>query len=448
MLNRRPHPNPLPQAGAGGIRLPFPRARGRGWGGGVARMFTALCMASGLAACSDRNQTAALPAAAVGAASETPVAAPTAAALPTQAPLPVQPFDEAVLSAANALLSQAPAPAERTPVVIDPLIDGVTGAQTQASQAMGARLAALIRDGYPQYEVLPFNASSVARSPLVLLGTLTGVNGERKAEGRREKLRIWLTLADLKTGKIVSKGQAFATTDGVDTTPTAYFRDSPVWTDDPAIQGYIRTCQGSKAGEAIPPQYIERLAAAAWLSEAIDAYDAGKYAQALTYYEGAARLPAGRQLRTYSGLYLSNLQLGRQKAAMEAFGQLVEQGLEQKKLGMKLLFRPGSTGWGGDDGSAKLYPLWLAEVARRSDKQQACLEVVGHTSASGPEPVNERLSLLRAEYVKDQVAQQASSLGRRLIAHGMGSRDTLIGNGRDDATDALDRRVEFKVIPC
>jgi outer membrane protein OmpA-like peptidoglycan-associated protein len=421
---------------------------------GFGRALCALCLVGGLAACSDRAKgPAPTPASsAASAAPEAPAAAASSgmpgAASSTAAAPPVQPFDEAVLSAANALLSKAPAAAGRTPVVIDPLIDGVTGAQTQASQAMGARLAALIRDGHPQYEVLPFNASSVARSPLVLLGTLTGVNGEHKAEGRREHLRIWLTLADLKTGKIVSKGLAFATTDGADTTPTAYFRDSPVWTDDPATQGYLRTCQGSKAGDAIPPQYIERLAAAAWLSEAIDAYDAGKYAQALAYYEGAARLPAGRQLRTYSGLYLSNLRLGRQKPAMEAFGQLVEQGLEQKKLGMKLLFRPGSTGWSGDDGGAKLYPLWLAEVAQRSGRQQACLEVVGHTSASGPEPLNERLSLLRAEYVKDQVAQQAPSLARRLIAHGMGSRDTLIGNGRDDATDALDRRVEFKVIPC
>ncbi len=404
-----------------------------------------------LGACSKRagEPAAAAAASAAPAASVAGLAAMPASAAPAvdMASIPIQTFDEAVLGAAKSLLGKAPAAAERTPVVIDPLIDGVTGAQTQASQAMGARLAALIRADYPQFEVLPFNAASVARSPLVLLGTLTGVNGERKAEGRRETLRIWLTLADLKTGRIVSKGLAFAATDGVDTTPTAYFRDNPVWTEDPATQGYIRTCQGSKVGDSIHPLYIEKLAAAAWLSEAIDAYDAGKYAQALAYYEGAARLPAGRQLRTYSGLYLANLRLGRQKPAMEAFGELVEQGLEQKKVGVKFLFRPGSTGW-GDDRSARLYPLWLAEVARRGDRRQACLEVVGHTSAGGPEPVNERLSLLRAEYVRDQVAQLAPGLAKRLVAHGVGSRDNLIGNGRDDATDALDRRVEFKVIPC
>ena len=381
------------------------------------------------------------------AAAPTPKPAVAAPAAAPAAPPPILPFDEAVLRAATSLLSNAPGGSGRSPLVIDPLIDGVTGAQTQASRAMGVRLAGLIRERYNQFDVQPFNATTVAQSPLVLVGTFTGVNKERKTEGRREAYRICLALADLKTGKLVSKGLAFAAADGVDTTPTAYFRDNPVWSDDPATTGYIRTCQGTKAGDAIHPQYIERLAAAAWLSEAIDAYNAGKFAQALTYYEGAAKLPAGQQLRTYSGLYLTNLKLGKQKPAMQAFGQIVDHGLEQKKLGVKFLFRPGSTAWGADN-STKLYPLWLTEVAQRSGQRNACLEVSGHTSASGPEPMNERLSLLRAEYVKTEIERRAPGLNKRMIANGVGSKESLVGNGKDDASDALDRRVEFKVIGC
>lgn len=416
-------------------------------------LFTWVCLACLLSGCAAPEPTpSAEPQAAPSKTTSEAAPAPTAAAPPTTAtpaapPPPILPFDEAVLRAATSLLGNAPALQGRAPLVIDPLIDGVTGAQTQASRAMGARLANLIRERYNQFEVQPFNASTVAQSPLILVGTFTGVNKERKTEGRREAYRICLALADLKTGKLVSKGLAFAAADGVDTTPTAYFRDNPVWADDPATTGYIRTCQGTKAGDAIHPQYIERLAAAAWLSEAIDAYNAGKYAQALTYYEGAAKLPAGQQLRTYSGLYLTNLKLGKQKPAMEAFGQIVNHGLDQKKLGVKFLFRPGSTAWGGDS-STKLYPLWLTEVAQRSGQRNACLEVTGHTSASGPEPINERLSLLRAEFVKTEIERRAPGLGKRMIANGVGSKESLIGNGKDDASDALDRRVEFKVIAC
>ncbi len=35
-----------------------------------------------------------------------------------------------------------------------------------------------------------------------------------------------------------------------------------------------------------------------------------------------------------------------------------------------------------------------------------------------------------------------------MIANGVGSRETIVGTGRDDATDALDRRVEFKPLAC
>jgi outer membrane protein OmpA-like peptidoglycan-associated protein len=416
-----------------------------GWGLVIAVCLLAACAAPDTSPPADPHTAPLAPQATAAPGPQAAVAAPAAA--PAAAPPPILPFDEAVLRAATSLLSNAPAGTGRSALVIDPLIDGVTGAQTQASRAMGARLAGLIRERYNQFDVQPFNATTVAQSPLVLVGTFTGVNKERKTEGRREAYRICLALADLKTGKLVSKGLAFAAADGVDTTPTAYFRDNPVWSDDPATTGYIRTCQGTKAGDAIHPQYIERLAAAAWLSEAIDAYNAGKFAQALTYYEGAAKLPAGQQLRTYSGLYLTNLKLGKQKPAMEAFGQLVDHGLEQKKLGVKFLFRPGSTAWGGDS-STKLYPLWLTEVAQRSGQRNSCLEVTGHTSASGPEPMNERLSLLRAEYVKTEIERRAPGLNKRMIANGVGSRESLVGNGKDDASDALDRRVEFKVIGC
>ena len=36
----------------------------------------------------------------------------------------------------------------------------------------------------------------------------------------------------------------------------------------------------------------------------------------------------------------------------------------------------------------------------------------------------------------------------RMIATGRGYRDNLVGTGKDDASDALDRRVEFKVVGC
>ena len=184
------------------------------------------------------------------------------------APPPTLPYDQAVLNAATALLTAAtaaaaPAPAKPQAIVIDPLIDGVTGMQSSTTQATGQRLAQLIRSQYPQLEVLPFSAASVAGAPLVLIGTITGINAQRQTAGSREAWRICFALADLKTGKLVSKGLAFAQGTGVDATPLAFYRDAPAFTDDPATLGYIRTCQGTKAGDAIHPLYVDRILVAA-----------------------------------------------------------------------------------------------------------------------------------------------------------------------------------------
>jgi outer membrane protein OmpA-like peptidoglycan-associated protein len=53
---------------------------------------------------------------------------------------------------------------------------------------------------------------------------------------------------------------------------------------------------------------------------------------------------------------------------------------------------------------------------------------------------------LRAEYVKGRLETDAPALQGHLIATGVGSKNNLIGTGADDLSDALDRRVEFKVI--
>jgi outer membrane protein OmpA-like peptidoglycan-associated protein len=359
-----------------------------------------------------------------------------------------------VLSAAAALLTNAKlqpegaAGQQRYLVVIDPLIDGMTGNQSTATRAMGQRLAALIRAQYPQYDLQPFTAANVARNPLVLIGTFTGVNAQRQTAGAREAYRICFALADLKSGKLVSKGLAFSQPDGVDATPLAHYRDAPAWTEDPATLGYIRTCQGTSAGDPINPLYADRILAAAQVAEAIEAYEAGRYQESLDLYLSAQRTSAGDQFRVHNGIYLANWKLGRRDRAEAAFRNIVDYGLQHQRLAVKFLFRPGSTAFGPDPRMTEPYPIWLRAIATRAAAANACMEVSGHTSPTGPAPLNERLSLLRAEYVRSQLEANAPALSKRTIASGMGSKQTMVGTGRDDASDALDRRVEFKVINC
>ncbi|MGE0313409.1 MAG: OmpA family protein [Lautropia sp.] len=359
------------------------------------------------------------------------------------------PIDEAIRFAAGNLFRNAPVPAAGPqPVVIDPLIDGNSGVRSNATQAMGAQVAELVGRDFPSFRMQQFSAQALARAPYLFIGTFTAVDAKGGNKGDREWYRVCFALVELRTGKIVSKGFARANPAGVDHTPTAFFRDVPAWAPDPTTTGYVRTCQGTKPGDSIKAEYWDRIIASAFINDAINAYEAGRYEEALDLYRGVQRTGAGDQLRVHSGVYLSSWKLGRQQEAAQAFGQIVDYGLERKRLGVKFLFRPGSTLFPEDPRISAPYGLWLDQIAQRAAEGKRCLEISGHSSRTGPEPVNLRLSGLRAEMVRERLSGQQKDLGERLTTIGKGSSENISGLGTDDARDALDRRVEFKVTDC
>lgn len=264
----------------------------------------------------------------------------------------------------------------------------------------------------------------------------------------RRKTFIWLTLLDLRSGTVVAKARARARPDTVDMSPTAHFRDSPAWSADPAREAYIRTCHTTKVGDPIPEDYLDAVLAAALVSNAVEAYDAGRYEEALDLYLSARNLPSGDQLRVHNGIYLANQKLGRQQAAVASFDDIVEYGLKHRRLAVKFLFKPGSTAFWPEPEISGSYALWLERIAARAARSSSCMEITGHASRTGPEPLNERLSLLRAEYIKRRLEAEERMLSNRMLTSGAGSRENLVGTGTDDAVDALDRRVEFKTFSC
>jgi outer membrane protein OmpA-like peptidoglycan-associated protein len=361
------------------------------------------------------------------------------------------PFDEAVQFAANNLFGKAelppPSASGKYQVVIDPLVDGNSGAQSVATQTMEARVTDLLKANYPnKYEVLPFTPASLVRGPLLFIGTFTAVGKDGSNDGPREWYRVCLALVDLRTGLIVSKGFARAALTNVDHTPTAFFLDSPAWAPDPATQGYVRTCQGTRAGDPINPMYIDRVYAAAQIRDAMGAYTAGRYEEALDLYRAVLRSGAGDQLRVHNGMYLANKQLGRRNEATVAFRRLVDYGFEQKRLGVKFLFRPASSVFPTDQVLNTEYTMMLKQISAAAAAGNACLEVSGHTSRTGSEPINERLSYSRAEYVEKVLISNAPKLKPKASAVGKGWKENISGLGTDDNRDAIDRRVEFKIL--
>ncbi len=366
---------------------------------------------------------------------------------PAPAPPTPVPFEDAVRKAASDLFSRAEASGDTVEFVVDPLIDAASGAESTATRAMERLILEQARTAHPRFVQRPFTPESLARQPLVLIGTFTAVNNAGQ-DGPRDAYRVCLALADLKSQRVLSKGVARAQPQGVDVTPTLYFTDMPVWVKDEATESYVRTCQGTRPGDPVDPGYAQRLSANALISEGIREYEAERFREALAFYRTAKTFPGGEQHRARLGAYLAASKLGRRDDAVDAFGDLVEEGLAASQLNVKLLFRPGSTQFIENPQVTEPYPMWLSQIATRARQKGACLEIVGHTSRSGIASVNERLSVLRAQYVMDLLTIGAPDNRSRMIATGRGFRDNLVGTGKDDASDAIDRRVEFKVIGC
>jgi len=374
--------------------------------------------------------------------------APQTAAAPPPLP-PILPFDQAVANAANTVFTAAPAGSYR--VVIDPLVDGVTGYGSRATDGIQAQVTDLVQRQYPRFSIEKFSPDALKDSPLVLVGTFTPVNGQNQTVGPREAYRFCLVLGDLKTGKVVAKGVARSQLTGVDGTPTTVFRESPVWTADPATQAYISTCQATKVGDPINKEFLDGLRTASLISQGDQAYNAGQYQSALSLYTAAKTSPAGDQLKAYNGIYLTRWKLNQVPEASTAFGEAVAYGLSRNRLAVKFLFQPGSTRFYQDQQVSGQYPIWLEQIAQQAAQQttkaNGCIEVTGHTSRTGSQQINEQLSLQRANYVKGQLERDAPQLNGHLIANGAASSQMMVGTGKDDLSDALDRRVEFKPIP-
>ncbi|MBS0444947.1 MAG: OmpA family protein [Proteobacteria bacterium] len=361
----------------------------------------------------------------------------------------VLPFEQAVAQAADGLVQQTQQTpgllgrAARRTIVLDPMLDASTGQQTVATQLLQQRVAERMNAKAELFEILPFRVDSLARAQWLLTGTMTRVPSDRSDPARR----INLALTDLKTGQVIAQTTALARDQGLDHTPLPYYRDSPVLVKDQVIDGYVRTT-ATKPGGPADKYYLERFAVAPVIDQATASYNAEHYQEALSGYRSALSMPAGEQLRVLNGLYLSETRLGHATEAEQAFGRVVAFGIQYDELGVKFLFNPGTTEFWSDPRISGVYPMWLRQIAREAQSAKVCMNVVGHTSRTGTEQVNDTLSLKRANVIRQRLNGEQATLTARLQSSGMGFRENIVGSGTDNAIDALDRRVEFKIVAC
>jgi outer membrane protein OmpA-like peptidoglycan-associated protein len=322
----------------------------------------------------------------------------------------------------------------------DPMLDARTGQQTHATQRVEAELRKALQTTDKQLTMVPFGSAGAAQARWLLTGTLAVLP-------EPDRYRMSVALTDRQSGLVIAQAVTPFHQPYMDLAPTKFYQDSPSLVRDRSTDGYMKTAETPR-GQPADPLYVQQVPTAALLADALAAYDIEKWDEALRLYSAAAQRQDGQQLRTFNGIYLTNVHLGNVEGAEAAFGKIAALGLATNNLAVKLLFRPGSTDFWPDPKVSALYPMWLRQIARAAQSSDGCLDIVGHTSRSGSEQVNDRLSLARATAVRERMEHDAPGASKKWKVTGVGYRENIIGTGSDDERDAIDRRVAFKVIPC
>ncbi len=335
---------------------------------------------------------------------------------------------------------------DKRSLIIDPMIDADTGQQTMATAHLERLVSLRIAQAYARLKIVSFQPAELAKSDLLLIGTL-----ERESSPDGQPLvKLNLALIEIKTSTTVASSSAVAVARDVDMKPTPYYRDSPVLVMDRTTLGYIRTAATS-AGQQADPDYAGKLGNSAVVNEATRAYDEQQYALALDKFRTANHDKSDPRLKALNGEYMSHVKLGQIRQSEIAFGKMMAYAIPNDVLQIRFLFAPGSTEFWKDSVTnpyLQYYPMWLRQIAKELALSSVCMAIVGHTSRTGSEALNTRLSLQRATAIQQELGKESPQLLGRTEALGMGFRQNLIGSGTDDAGDALDRRVEFKVVQC
>lgn len=330
-------------------------------------------------------------------------------------------------------------------IVMDPFIDAQNGYAVRSGQKAQAAIAAQTRAAGKNLEFGDLTTENLAKASYVMSGTI-GVE-QREGQAGRKAYRIHVALTNPKDGHIAAQSSVWLNERNLDMTPLPVYQESPIFLNDRYTSGLVKTSR-TPAGQSADATYFSQLATAALQAEAQQAYASDDAARSLGLYQRAETRPDGKTLKIYSGMYVSHLKLGNLTEAEKTFGQLVSLAFAENNLSIRFLFRVDSTDYINEPKLAQQYRIWVRQLGQHIVRSQQCVDVQGHSSKSGNEGYNTRLSLQRAEAIRRQMQQEAAGAFNLSRATGRGFLDNLVGTGSDNEQDAIDRRVEFRIVPC
>lgn len=228
--------------------------------------------------------------------------------------------------------------------------------------------------------------------------------------------------------------------------PGPPLQGSSTYAPDRITENLIATAI-AMAGPRADNAHVDALHANALLDEAAQAYDKGDKLLAVGLFAKAAKRDGATALKAFSGLNKSFVKLKKPieaEEAKEAFASLFAFAFRQGKLPVTFLFNVDATTFLGH-ADVQEYAMWLHVVADTIMDSGTCVQVLGHQS---PAEHGRMLSLKRAEVIKEHLLADEPRIKGKITTIGRGSSENVIGTGTNDDSDAVDRRVVFKVVGC
>ncbi len=361
-------------------------------------------------------------------------------------------FNVAINNLANNLLMQTKNNQKVTQfdnkaIALDPFADANSGEIVKVSRQIEQIIFEQAKKlDVPIARITPQN---LRKSKYIMSGIIdfTDYSVGNTTDKTEKYYKVSASVIDLKTGKIIADSSSWVLNLDLDHTPTAFYQDSPIYMKDSNIESLIATARKG-VGELANKVYYDSIDVQALLVQAETDYENKDYTKSLKLFKQVSEHPDGSKLmRTYAGLYETNLKLSNQEAAENAFSQLLATSVEENQnLNIKFLYQVNSIEFVDDPKLKDDYALWLRMITKYFNDNDQCFHIVGHSSKTGNQVYNKKLSLKRAKAFQNKLP--IINIQIRSKAIGKGFVNNMVGSGTDDAKDAVDRRVEIVVVNC
>jgi outer membrane protein OmpA-like peptidoglycan-associated protein len=325
-------------------------------------------------------------------------------------------------------------------IVVDPFIDAESGYPVKINSKIRDVVSAEIDKRFKITGAM--EPDNLEVSEYVLNGTVSLEGG---GENREKEYRVNASVFEKASGKVLAS--ASVRIDRFDTTPMDIYKDSPVYLKGKNYEEYMSSARKSTS-ESVSSEYRDRLRIKSMLVKGDALYEHKEFKESLSYYNQAAAGESTPQLEILNGQFTNLVKQGQWEEVEAVYGKLIRVSIaETSEIASKITFGPNSKAPIGNKSGQ--YNIYAKEIAKFVASVPGCkVKIIGHCSRTGKEAYNDKLSLQRAQWIQKQMASFAPEVMAKSETFGRGYQENIVGSGRDDITDEIDRRVEFKFQQC